>query len=208
MQEENSMLPTNYNAEYEQQPLKLIVVMGFQDSGKTTCLDGRTTPLPLFAGLCRRLTGGLGVAIGGNEHCREAVCTINGKTVHMYFGSEGDSESIVYENIKNIGDGSSKPYDVVIITLQRKSVNQYMSVGTLWQKWIDKSIQDYLTNTSRMFPSHERYYVHTVIPQVCTSANSHVGQIGTQIVKPPQRKCDLLTTCLQDHILDLLSKIV
>ena len=202
MQEENSMLPTNYNAEYEPPPLKLIVVMGFQDSGKTTCLGGRTDPPPL-RGLCSILSGGTDTAVTGDDCCREATCAINGKAVDVYFGLDGDSKGIIHKHISNIGNRTiPRPYDVAIITLQRKSVNRYLSVGTAWQKWIDESIQKYLKdNSPRIFPSHERYYVHTVIPQICTFANGYVGQIGTQMVKPPQRKWDLLTICLQAHIL-------
>ena len=138
------MEANNYNYRFDDARLKLIVVMGFQDSGKTTCLKGRSTPLPQLNGLCKRLSGGTDAPIGGNEHCREAICSINGKTVSVYFGLDGDSEDIVYQNIENIGNKSPNPYDVAIITLQRRAVDASLSVGTVWQKWIDKSIHKYL----------------------------------------------------------------
>ncbi len=187
--------------------LKLIVVMGFPSSGKTTCLKGRTVS-PLLQGLCNILSGGTDVPVGTKENCREALCMVNGKTVNVYFGADGDSEDIVYENIENIGK-SPLPYDVAIITLQRSPVDANLSVGTKWQKWIDDSIRDYsAANLSRPFPNHERYYMHTVIPQICMAANSYSGQIGTVVMKPPFQEWDDLTKCTQDHLLELLSLII
>ena len=188
-------------------PLKLIVVMGFPHSGKTTCLGGRSGSSPL-QGLCNILSGGTDVAVGSNPQCREAVCTINGKSIRVYFGLDGDDESVVYENIENIGQAQI-PYDVAIITLQRKPANVNLTVGTVWQKWIDRSIQNYnKKNSPKLFPGHERYYVHTVIPQFCFVANGYVGTIGTRVVRLPNLKLDNLTKCTQDHIVSLLSIIV
>ena len=187
--------------------LKLIVLMGFPNSGKTTCLGGRSGSSPL-QGLCNILSGGTDVAVGTNRQCREAVCTINGKAVRMYFGLDGDNESVIYKNIENIGQ-AQVPYDVAIITLQRRPVDANLVVGTVWQKWIDRSIQNYNTNNpTRQFPDHERYYVHTVIPQFCFAANGYVGKIGTQVVKLLNLKLDDLTKCTQGHIVSLLSLIV
>ncbi len=197
----------DYDAQYDGAHLKLIVVMGFPHSGKTTSLGGRFDPPPQLIGLSQQLSGGADVPVGGNEHCREATCQINGKMVDVYFGLDGDSEEIIYQNIKNIGDKSPKPYDVAIITLQRRTVDTSLSVGTVWQKWIDRSIQKY-TNENSPFPDHERYYVHTIIPQICTAANKYGGQIGTTVISPPNKTWDSLTTSLQDHIIDLLLKIV
>jgi len=188
-------------------PLKLVVVMGFPNSGKTTCLGGRSAPSPL-QGLCNSLSGGTDIAVGTNSQCREAVCTINGKSIRVYFGLEGDDESVVYENVENIGQAQI-PYDLAIITLQRRPVDANLVAGTVWQKWIDRSIQNYNTNNpTRQFPDHERYYVHTVIPQFCLAANGYVGKIGTQVVKLPNLKLDDLTKCTQGHIVSLLSLIV
>ena len=187
--------------------LKLIVLMGFPNSGKTTCLGGRSGSSPL-QGLCNILSGGTDVAVGTNRQCREAVCTINGKAVRMYFGLDGDNESVIYKTIENIGQ-AQVPYDVALITLQRRPVDANLVVGTVWQKWIDRSIQNYNTNNpTRQFPDHERYYVHTVIPQFCFAANGYVGKIGTQVVKLPNLKLDDLTKCTQGHIVSLLSLIV
>jgi len=83
--------------------LNLIVVMGFQNSGKTTCLKGRSDSSSLL-GLCNILSGGTDMAVGANQHCRAASCTVNGKSVHVYFGLDGDDERAVYENIENIGN--------------------------------------------------------------------------------------------------------
>lgn len=188
-------------------PLKLIVLMGFPDSGKTTCLGGRGGSSP-FRGLCNILSGGMDVAVASNPQCRESVCTINGKSIHVYFGLDGDDEGRVYENIKNIGQ-SSNPYDVAIITLQRRPVDATLTTGTVWQKWVDHSIQNYnAKNLLKPFPDHERYYVHTVIPQLCTKAYGYVGKIGTQVVQLPNQKLDNLTSCAQDHLLALLRMIV
>lgn len=187
--------------------LKLIVVMGFPNSGKTTCLGGRSGTSP-FQGLCNMLSGGTDVAVGSNPQCREAACTINGKSIRIYFGLDGDDESVVYKNIENIGR-SANPYDVAIITLQRRPVDANLTVGTVWQKWIDRSIQNYnKKNSPKLFPDHERYYVNTVIPQFCFAANGYVGKIGTQVVNLPNLKMDDLTKCTQGHIVSLLSLIV
>ena len=187
--------------------LKLIILMDFPDSGKTTCLGGRADP-PVLQGLCSILSGGKDVPVNNKEHCREAECKINGKKVNVYFGLDGDSEEYVYENIYNIGQ-SGKPYDVAIITLQRRPVDANLAVGTVWQKWIDRSMQNYnAKHLSRVFPDHERYYVHTVIPQFCLAANAYIGKIGAQVVKLPNLKLDDLTRCTQDRIVTLLSLIV
>ena len=201
-----NVVSNNVNA-VNQLPLRLIVVMGFPNSGKTTCLGGRDGSSPL-QGLCNIISGGTAVAVGSNPRCREAVRTINGKTIRVYFGLDGDDESVVYENIENIGQAKI-PYDVAIITLQRKPVDVNLTVGTVWQKWIDRSIRNYnAVNSSKPFPDHERYYVHTVIPQFCFAANGYVGKIGTQVINLPNLKLDDLTKCTQDHIVQMLSLIV
>ena len=189
------------------QPLKLIVLMGFPDSGKTTCLNGRADQ-PSLQGLCSILSGETDVPANTNERCREAFCTINGKKVNVYFGLDGDSEGFVYENITNIGQ-SSTPYDVAIITLQRRLVDANLAAGTVWQKWIDRSIRNYTSeNPAKPFPDHERYYVHALVPQIYTAVNDYVGKIGTHVVNPPYQKWDDLTKCTQNHLLSLLALIV
>ena len=163
--------------------LKLIIVLGFPNSGKTKLINS----------LYKDLTGKTDwILKGDNSHekWRDEICTINSKSANVYFGLDGDDEECVYGNIKRI---VLKKYDVAIIPLSR-SVLYYptRTIHYMWEKWIDKSIYNLVSAKSPIvFPDHERYYVHTLIPQVCLDPD-YTGRIGTQTT-PQHPLCNTMS---------------
>ena len=128
-----------------------------------------------------------------------------GETHGFTDGLDGDDEGYVYDNIKRI---VQKEYDVAIIPLSR-SVLHYptQTIRYVWEKWIDRSIYN-LANAKQptVFPNHERYYVHTMIPQL--SANpDYTGQIYTQ--EPSQAKmCDMVSDATRQCVKQLIEQII
>ena len=178
--------------------LKLIIVLGFPNSGKTTLINS------LYKDLTRKTDW---ILKGDNSHEKwhDEICTINSKSVNVYFGLDGDDEGCMYDNIKRI---AQKKYDVAIIPLSR-SVLHYptQTIRYVWEKWIDRSIYN-LTSAKQptAFPDHERYYVHTLIPQL--SANpDYTGQIYTQ--EPSQAKmCDTVSDVTRQCVKQLIEQII
>ena len=178
--------------------LKLIIVLGFPNSGKTTLINS----------LYQDLTGKTDWIVrddGSHERWRDAICTINSKNVNLYFGLDGDDEDCVFGNIKRI---ALKKYNVAIIPLSR-SVLYYptQTIHYMWEKWIDKSICNLASSKPPIaFPDHERYYVHTSIPQVCLDPD-FTGLIGTQ-TRPEHPLCNPMSNIVEAHIRNLITTIV
>lgn len=178
--------------------LKLIIVLGFPNSGKTTLINS----------LYQDLTGKTDWIVrddGSHEKWRDAICTINSKNVNLYFGLDGDDTRCVYGNIKRI---AQKEYDAAIIPLSR-SILHYptQAIRYMWEKWIDRCIHN-LVNAKQpaVFPDHERYYVHTLIPQVCSNPD-FTGRIGTQLtLKHPL--CNPMSDIVKAQIINLITTIV
>lgn len=178
--------------------LKLIIVLGFPNSGKTTLINS------LYKGLTGK-TDWIVKADGSHEKWRDEICTINSKSVNVYFGLDGDDEGCVYGNIKRI---ALKKYNVAIIPLSR-SVLYYptQTIHYVWEKWIDRCIYN-LANAKQptVFPDHERYYVTTLIPQLCISPN-FTGKIGTQAT-PKHPLCGAMFNIAETCTRHLLTEIV
>ena len=174
--------------------LKLIIVMGFPNSGKTTLINA----------LYQDFTGRTDWIVnddGRYEKWRDAIYTINSKHVNIYFGLDGDDEDCVYGNIERI---ARKKYDIAIIPLSRSTLHYpTQAIRYVWEKWIDRSISNLTGTLQKMaFPDHERYYVHTLIPQLCVTPN-YTGQISTKY-EAMARSLDLT----KYHIKKLLEAIV
>ncbi len=175
--------------------LKLVIVLGFPNSGKTS----------LIQNLYQNMTGQTNWPPKGLPQWQSARCAINAKLVNVYYGSDGDDYGCVFDNMQRIATGG---YDVAIIALSR-SLFQYPHgpIHYMWEKWIDKSIIALSRQTpSIVFPAHERYYVHTAIPQTCRYPD-YTGEIGTQ-QQPKHPLCGRLSNLVQAQISQLLAVIV
>ena len=178
----------------ERPRLKLIIVIGFQNSGKTMLIDD----------LCAHYAGMAYKCLDSEGRCREAECKVNGHLAKMYFGLDGDGYNYVFENMKYVAVGN---YDYAIIPLSR-SILQYtsLSVSYIWQKWIDYSVSNLATSTpSIVFPEHERYYVHTAIPQLCVSSDC-TGRICTDR-RLHYPYCAELSNLTRDYTINLINTI-
>lgn len=174
--------------------LKLIIVIGFPNSGKTALIEN----------LCTHYAGTSYKCLDTEGKCREATCMVKGRSVKMYFGLDGDDYGCVFGNMQYVATGR---YDYAIIPLSR-SVLQYttLSVSYIWQKWIDYSISSLATSTpSVVFPAHERYYVHTAIPQLCVPPD-YTGQIFTGL-KGMSSMCSNLSKLSENYIINLIKVI-
>ena len=175
--------------------LKLIIVLGFPNSGKTTLINR------LYADLTHRSDWD----IDSPQRWRSATCTIKKKQIDIYFGLDGDDEECVAKNVDRI---ANKRYDIAIIPLSRSVMNYgTQAIPYVWQKWIDRSIYNFsMAKPSKVFPDHERYYVHTLIPQLCMIPK-YSGQICTQFGSL-SKMCDKLSDVTGNHIKQLLQIIV
>ena len=175
--------------------LKLIIVLGLPNSGKTTLINR------LYTDLTHRSDWD----IDSSERWRSASCIIEKKQTDIYFGLDGDDEECVAKNIDRI---ASKRYDIAIIPLSRSVMNyNTQAIPYVWQKWIDRSIYNLsMATPQKVFPNHERYYVHTLIPQLCMMSD-YTGQICTQF-DSWSKTCDKLSDVTEDHIKQLLQMIV
>lgn len=174
--------------------LKLIIVIGFPNSGKTTLIES----------LCTYYAGTSYKCLDTKGKCREATCMVKGHPAKIYFGLDGDGYNYVFENMKYAAVGN---YDYAILPLSR-SVLQYatFSVSYIWQKWIDYSISDLARLTpSVVFPAHERYYVHTAIPQLCVLPD-YTGQICTD-PKLHYAHSMALSNLTRDYVINLINII-
>ena len=168
---------------------KLIVLVGFGNSGKST----------LMSNLYTRLSSGKGCA--QNTKHEIVMCPLGqNPNANVYLGFDGDDRSCIDDNLDRIRNGQ---YDVAIITLSRASYT-LTNTGKGWQKWID----DWLHKNQYPVPfdDYERYYVHTEVPMVYT-AQTPLGLIATQ-TSPVVPLVTALEKLTEGHMVDLLNLIV
>ena len=168
---------------------KLIVVVGFSSSGKSTLMSNLYTHLSS------------GKVCAQNTKHEIVMCPLGqNPNANVYLGFDGDDRSCIDDNLDRIRNGQ---YDVAIITLSRASYT-VTNTGKGWQKWID----DWLRRNQYPVPfdDYERYYVHTEVPMLYT-AHVPLGQIATQ-PPPGDPRVPVLEKLIGDHIVDLLNLIV
>ena len=168
---------------------KLIVLVGFGNSGKST----------LMSNLYTRLSSGKGCA--QNTKHEIVMCPLGqNPNANVYLGFDGDDRSCIDDNLDRIRNGQ---YDVAIITLSRASYT-VTNTGKGWQKWIDDWL--YGNQYPVPFDDYERYYVHTEVPMI-HAVQMPFGMIATQ-VSPVGPLVTALEKLTEDHIVDLLNLIV
>lgn len=167
---------------------KLIVIVGFSNSGKST----------LMSNLYTRLSGK--VCAPNTKHVVVTCPLGQNHNANVYLGFDGDDRLWIDDNLDRIRNGQ---YDVAIITLSRANYT-LTNTGKGWQKWID----DWLHGNQYPVPfdDYERYYVHTEVPMLYTQQNP-LGLIATQ-VSPVMQLLPTLEKLTEDHVVDLLNLIV
>jgi hypothetical protein len=169
---------------------KLIVVIGFQNSGKST----------LMSNLYTRLSG---KTCDPDTRFETVTCPL-GKNpcANVYLGFDGDDYACVSENLERIQKGQ---YDVGEITLRRASYYPGYT-GKGWQKWIDKWIID--NGYPSPFDNYERYYVHTLVPMIYRPSFPQ----GCNPLDPLPPSVPPIVSALEalaeGHIVDLLNLII
>lgn len=169
---------------------KLIVVVGFPNSGKST----------LLSNLYARFSG---KTCSSTENYKTVTCPL-GKNpcANVYLGFDGDDYECVRENLERIQKGK---YDVAIIALTRACYYPGCT-GKRWQKWIDEWIVN--NGYPSPFDNYERYYVHTLVPMMYNLAYPQ----GCSPLNPLPPSVPPIVSALEalaeTHIVDLLNLII
>lgn len=169
---------------------KLIVLMGFPNSGKST----------VMANLYARLSG---KTCSATTKFKTVTCPLGkNPNANVYLGFDGDDYACVSENLDRIRSGN---YDVAVITLSRACYYPRCT-GKGWQKWIDEWIIN--NGYPPPFDNYERYYVHTLMPMIYSPASPH----GCNPLAPKPSSVPSFVPVLEkqteDHIVDLLNFIM
>lgn len=201
----------------ESQPigrLKVIVIVGYQNTGKTTLVQR------LFKRLCYRFVGH--GPMGKNDKGEDVYSLYwgdchgsSGKIARGFFGEDGDDEDCVYENLYEVAKANyvteSDRFDFAIIPLRRiDHDNQSRS----WLHWIPNVVARVRTGKDKngnmvvppipnAFLDAEFYYVHTAWPQYFRDMKPVMGEVAqSSTVTVPT--VDELACLVENHVISLL----
>lgn len=188
--------------------LKLIVVMGYANTGKSTVIRR------VFSRLCCQF-GGFGWK---QESYWGHVNIGHGKAALLYCGEDGDDWNCVVHNLYDIAKrnyvGNEGGFDFAIIGLRR--VN-YGSQSRVWKQWIGNAV-DSIRNGAWIngvlqpaipsaFDNLDVYYVHTSWPErfpVGRSVQDTLTAIPKSLTIPT---VDELSRWCEGQVVDLLKRM-
>lgn len=187
--------------------LKLIVVMGYANTGKSTVIRR------VFSRLCCQF-GGYGRK---QESYWGHVNIGHGKTALLYCGEDGDDWSCVVHNLYDIAkrnQGGEVPYDYAIIGLRRVDFGWQ---SRSWMRWIGAAVNSIRMGASingvkqlpipNAFDNVDVYYVHTAWPEqfpVGRSVQDTMTATPKSLTVPP---VDELSRWCEDQVIGLLKKM-
>lgn len=180
--------------------LKLIVVVGYEDTGKTKLIKS------LYNRLCWRSGGTLA---GEYAYWCEAIVSA-GRHVNIFFGENGDDWNCVAENLyeiakRNLSDEA--PFDFAIIPLRR--VDSGRQSGS-WAKWLESSILNIRNGVTwppaipNAFDNADVYYVHTLWPQFFPVRGGTVLATTNTVTHP---NVDALSQIMEDQVVTLIERM-
>ena len=185
---------------YSGRRLKLVVVVGYENTGKTTLIRS------LYKRLCWRSGGMLA---GGCAYWCEAIIGV-GRRVNIFFGENGDDWNCVARNLYEIAKRNSSndvPFDFAIITLRRVDFGPQ---SRSWAKWLRRVVDGIRTGIwdrppiPNAFDNVDIYYVHTLWPQYFPILGG-TGLATTSTVTHPN--VDALSRITEDQVVFLLNQM-
>ena len=190
--------------------LKLIVVMGYANTGKSTVIRR------VFSRLCCQF-GGFGWK---QESYWGHVNIGHGKTSLLYCGEDGDDWNCVVHNLYDIaqrnygGDCSGAPYDYAIIGLRRVDFGWQ---SRSWMRWIGAAINSirtgvwmnggYQSPIPNAFNNLDVYYIHTAWPEQFPAGRSVQDTITAMPKALTIPTVDELSRWCEDQVVDLLKRM-
>lgn len=164
---------------------RLIVLVGFPDSGKTTVLQN----------LYQHLSGSRSPSLKRSEMVTTGLPW--NASARILIGFDGDDYDSVAENFEEI---KNKKPDCAVIALSRAP---YVAGSTryVWQKWIDGWISRNRVPTP--FDNYERFYIHSLLPTIHTlSTPDGVAVMKAYLGYPHIAMCENMA---EKQILDILA---
>lgn len=187
--------------------LKLIVVMGYANTGKSTVIRR------VFSRLCCQF-GGFGWK---QESYWGHVNIGHGKTSLLYCGEDGDDWNSVVHNLYDIArrkQGGEAPYEYAIIGLRRIDFGWQ---SRSWMRWIGAAVNSirngvWLDGACRSpihnaFENVDVYYVHTAWPEhfpLGMSVQETVTATPKSLTIPTVNE---LSRWCEDQVVDLLKRM-
>lgn len=180
--------------------LKLIVIVGNENTGKTTLIKS------LYKRLCWRSGGNLA---DNSAYWGEAVLGA-GRRVNVFFGENGDDWNCVAENLYEIAKRNSSdevPFDFAIIPLRRVDFGHQSRSWTKWLMSVIDSIRVGIwgrTAIPNAFDNADVYYVHTLWPQFFPVRGGSSLATANTVTHP---NVDALSQITEDQIVSLIERM-
>ena len=188
--------------------LKLIVVMGYANTGKSQVIKR------VFSRLCCQF-GGFGWK---QESYWGSVNIGHGRTSLLYCGEDGDDWNCVVHNLYDIAKrnycGGEVPYDYAIIGLRRADFSWQ---SRSWMRWIGAAINSIRTGVwmdgvrqppiPNAFNNLDVYYVHTTWPEQFPAGRSVQDTVTAMPKSLTIPTVDELSRWCEDQVIGLLKKM-
>ena len=188
--------------------LKLIVVMGYANTGKSQVIKR------VFSRLCCQF-GGFGWK---QESYWGSVNIGHGRTSLLYCGEDGDDWNCVVHNLYDIAKrnycGGEVPYDYAIIGLRRVDFGWQ---SRSWMRWIGAAVNSIRTGVwingvrqppiPNAFNNLDVYYVHTTWPEQFPAGISVQDTVTAMPKSLTIPTVDELSRWYEDQVIGLLKKM-